>query len=597
MSLSGEVKGFKSKGLGAALRLLSWAKRYTLLIVVTALAMMGLAGLDAGRVTLLRPLLDEVPRSDNWDRLRQIAYIALGLTFLIFVLKYITVYLSNYLVEKILKDIRDDTTGHLFYLPLSIFHKRRSGDILSRIINDVNILRMPLSFLFEQTLLHPLRVLAAIGLIFWVSWKLGLVAFIFFPIYIFTVQKIGKRLRKTRRQSLERLGDVTDSIVQVYSGIKIVKAFNREQDEVTSFKARNQRFFSKLLSAVKKRALSESLVNLFLGFSIVILLMLGGYFAIHSKLTPGDMTVFAVAIAMINMSVKELTKGYNKLQESVAACERVFELLDLPVQNDWAKEGSKLKQITKGIEYRDVWFAYDTDPVLKEISFKARVGEVVAIVGRSGAGKSTLLDLLCRFYELTRGSIFIDGKDIREISRRELLKHIGIVTQEPFLFHTTIAENIRYGDKGASMARVIEAAKAAQIHDFILTLKDRYETVVGERGATLSGGQRQRIAIARAIIKNPSILILDEATSALDLESERLVQSALNELLEGSKGPGKGRITFIIAHRLSSVINADKILVLDEGKIAGMGKHAQLLKSCDVYANLYKDELNQGTPV
>jgi subfamily B ATP-binding cassette protein MsbA len=291
-----------------------------------------------------------------------------------------------------------------------------------------------------------------------------------------------------------------------------------------------------------------------------------------------------LAVAMINSSVKEASKSYNRLIEASASCERIFELLDQPRESEH-EGGKEIPADGAGVEYRDVSFAYDGTPVLSGISLAARPGDVVAVVGRTGAGKTTLLDLLCRFYDPQRGAVLVNGVDLKEASRRSLLSRIAVVTQEAFLFNTSIGENIRYGKRDATPAEVEAAAKAAYIHDFVAGLPQGYETPVGERGAKLSGGQRQRLTIARAILRNPSILILDEATSALDVESEQAVQAALDNLMRSDR-----RITFVIAHRLSTIKNARRILVLDGGKLAEEGPHEALLAKDGLYAQLYRGQ-------
>jgi subfamily B ATP-binding cassette protein MsbA len=311
-------------------------------------------------------------------------------------------------------------------------------------------------------------------------------------------------------------------------------------------------------------------------------MLVGGYKLLHrNELTPGQMAFFGLAIAMINSSVRELSKSYSRLMDSSTGAERVFHLLDQPQETehntgiDLAKVGS--------VEFRGVTFAFNSPPVIQEVSFAVKPGEVIAIVGRSGAGKTTLLDLLCRFYDPQKGEVLVSNVDLKGVRRSSLLAHVAVVTQETFLFNTTIGENIRYGKRTASQAETEAASKAAHIHDFIAGLEKGYDTMVGERGAKLSGGQRQRIAIARAILRDPSILILDEATSALDSESERAVQQALENLLRSEH-----RITFVIAHRLSTIKNSDRILVLEEGKLVEEGKHDDLLARNGVYAALYR---------
>jgi ABC-type multidrug transport system fused ATPase/permease subunit len=341
------------------------------------------------------------------------------------------------------------------------------------------------------------------------------------------------------------------------------------------------------MRAIGRKALGENIAQIFIGVGLVGLI-LGGWSMLQSgALQPGDMAVIGVAVAMVNGAVKELAKSYNRLVEASAGCERVFELLDHPRETGH-ETGAELPAEGPGVEFRGVGFSYDRDPVLRGITFSARPGEVVAIVGKTGSGKTTLCDLLCRFYDPTEGTILVNGADLRTVRRSSLLARTAVVTQDPFLFNTTLAENIRYGRRDATIAEVEAAARAGHIHDFIVSLPRGYDTPVGERGAKLSGGQRQRVTIARAVLRNPLLLVLDEATSALDAESERAVQQALDELMHSGR-----RITFVIAHRLSTIRGADRILVLDGGRLAEEGRHDDLLAKGGVYAGLYRTQFSE----
>jgi subfamily B ATP-binding cassette protein MsbA len=337
-----------------------------------------------------------------------------------------------------------------------------------------------------------------------------------------------------------------------------------------------------MMRVVRAKAFSRSLIELMYIWGTGLLMLLGSYLAINGMwgLTWGRVIAFMAALAFAYKPAKTLVRAFNTVQESLAGCERVFHLLDIEPQIQDAPDAVTLDRIRKGIRFKGVWFAYDTEPVLKDINLEVQKGEIIAIVGRSGAGKSTLCDLILRFYDPTEGCIYIDDFDVRQISRESLFKHIAVVTQDPFLFNTTIKENIRYGKRDATDDEVVVAARAANIHDFIATLENGYDTVVGERGVTLSGGEKQRVTIARAIIKDAAILILDEATSSLDSESEQAVQTALGNLMAG-------KTTFVIAHRLSTVQHADKIVVLAGGKIAEIGTHSELLTRDGIYKRLY----------
>jgi subfamily B ATP-binding cassette protein MsbA len=409
---------------------------------------------------------------------------------------------------------------------------------------------------------------------------------LFVPIYVVPISLLSRRLRRARKKSLERLGDMTETMMQTFSGIKIVKAFGMENEQVREFRETNESYFKKLMAAVRRKALSENMAHLFLGVGTAIMLVGGGFMLARDMMTAGEMVVFGLYVAIINTSIRELAKSWNRLVDASTGCERVFELLD--VRRDSEDDGTvEVRSIEGGFRFERVSFRYDTQPVLVDIDLDLRPGDLVALVGRSGAGKSTLCDLLCRFYRPTSGRILVGDTDLANVRLKSWLRHVAIVTQETFLFNTTIMENLRFGKPEATVEEVERAAQAANIHEFIKGLPAGYETVVGERGAKLSGGERQRMAIARAILRNPEVLILDEATSALDAENEKLVQGALSNLIRAG---GRRRITLVIAHRLSTVRDADRIVVLDEGRIAEAGRHDELVTRDGIYAALYRTQ-------
>jgi subfamily B ATP-binding cassette protein MsbA len=516
----------------------------------------------------------------SWD-VRMIAVVAIVTSVLMFVFGWLKDFLTNWLTNRIVADLRNKVAEHLPFLPLRYHYDRKSGDLVSRVTNDVALTENVSNFYFDDMIVQPIMILGALVLIVLTNWQLAAVAVVFFGIYALLLGRVGRAMRKARKRSLESLGDMTGTMLQTFGGIKVVKAFNMEGAQAAEFRAHNDSFFKNFMKVIRRKALGENLSQLLAGLMVAGLLVFGFQMLSQGRMTAGEMAVLGMAVAIINSSVKETSKSYNRLVDSSAACERVFELLDQPRETEH-DDGAALPAGPGGVEYRDVTFGYDGAPVLRNVSFRASPGEVVALVGRTGAGKTTLLDLLCRFYDPREGQVVVNGVDLRGVRRSSLLSHIAVVTQDPFLFNTTIGENIRHGRPGASTEDVVAAAKAAYIHDFIAGLPKGYDTVVGDRGAKLSGGQRQRITLARAILRNPAILILDEATSALDAESEKAVQAALDHLMRA-----KGRITFVIAHRLSTVKNADRILVVDDGRIAEQGSHDSLVGRGGVYASLY----------
>ncbi len=538
----------------------------------------------------IQPFICPLASEPRWNILLNIGLYMMLLMPLLILFDYLQEYLFRLSTMKIIVDLRNQVIDHVVRLSMRFFSSRKTGDLISRVSNDINVTQSALDFFFGDILLQGLMLVAAMGVAFWMSWRLSLFVFIGFPVFLWPLARLGKRIRKSRRQSLVKLGDLTQAMHQLFSGIRIVKSFEMEAEETKAFGERNADFFKQSMKVARAKALSASIMQGIEALSMLALILFGGYLVVKAKypISEGEFVTFVIACVAMNRPLKVLGKAYSSLQEALGAAERVFELIDTRVEIEDAPDAVDLPRIEREIRFEGLSFAYDTEPVLQDIHLVAHPGEIIALVGPSGAGKSTLCDLLCRFYDPTAGSISLDGIDLRKIRRKALLAHLAVVSQETFLFHSTIAENIRYGKRDASDAEVAEAARAANIHDFIGTLPEGYRTVVGERGAKLSGGQRQRIAIARAILKDPALLLLDEATSALDTENERLVQDALNRLMVSPTRARQGRITFVIAHRLSTVRRADRIVVLDGGRIVETGSHDALLQGGGLYERLYR---------
>ena len=500
----------------------------------------------------------------------------------IFAFNYLQTYLKNHVMWSVLMDIRNHLCEHILPQSLSYFENRKSGELISRLTNDINATQFGLSILFDSVLLQPMRMVVGFGLAFYFSWKLSIFTFILIPIIIIPVLVFGRKIKKYGKRSLTHLGELTDAMREMFSGIRTVKAFKMEDEEFIEFKTINSRFFKRMMQTVKAKALNSSTTEFIYSLGLATVIIVGGYVISSKTISPGSLGGFVTVTAfLILTSIKKLAKSYGKLQESLSGASRVFELLDQHPTITDNPDAIELKNINNEIAFNNVNFAYDTIPVLKDINMTVQKGQIIAIVGESGAGKSTLLDLVPRFYDTTNGSIKIDGTDIRLIKRDSLLDQIAIVSQQTFLFNRSFKENILYGRRDASTEEIQDAAKAANIHKYITKLPKGYETVVGEQGVKLSGGQKQRVTIARAILKNAPILILDEATSSLDSESEKLVQEALDNLM-------KGKTTFVIAHRLSTIRHADRIIVLKKGCIIETGTHDELIDREGEYKKQYR---------
>ena len=490
-------------------------------------------------------------------------------------------YLMSYVSQKVVIDLREALFRHFQRLSVSYFDRSRTGKVLSYMTNDVGALQGALAQNVIELSTESITLVGSLVAMFYLHWQLALLTLITVPLVAQAMNLFGKKLRKASGTMQQRAAEITSVLQEMIVSIRLIRLFVREDYEIGRFIRENENNFSAQMKAAQLSATLTPVIEFLAAIGVTVIIWYGGREVINGNLTSGSLIAFLVYTVNITNPVKRLGNVYGSIQRAVAAAERVFEVLDtLPeIQDDF--DAKELPVVKGQVEFENVMFEYrSAEPALCNLSIKVPPGQVLAIVGPSGAGKSTIANLLPRFYDPQQGRIKIDGRDIRHVTVRSLREQIAMVPQDTILFSASIYENILYGRLDASAAEVTAAAYSANAHDFILQMPLGYDTQIGERGCQLSGGQRQRIAIARAILKDPRILILDEATSALDAESERVVQDALDKLMVG-------RTTFMVAHRLSTIQRADKILVMDKGRLVECGNHTELLAAGGLYCKLY----------
>lgn len=570
-------------------RLLILARGQIPRFIVAAFCMAIVGGATAAAAFLIKPALDDIFLNRKETSLYWIPMAVIIVYLVKGAANYGQHVLMNYIGNRIVADLRGALYRHIQVQSLSFFTKNPTGTLISRVLNDVSLIYITVSNALTSLFKDTFTLIALIGVVFYRDWKLALIAMTIFPLAIYPIVLIGRRVRKTSMKTQITMGSLTDLLQETIAGSRIVKAFGMESYESNRFNKENERLFRLLIKNVMTKSLSTPLMEFLAGFGVAAIIFYGGFQVIKGTTTPGTFFSFLAALLMIYEPAKRLTNINNEIQQGIAAATRIFSVIDTVPEIRNRPDAVALKPILKGIQLRDVGFAYEEAPVLKRINLEIRVGEIVAFVGTSGGGKTTLVNLIPRFYDVTEGAVLIDGHDIRDVTLESLIAQIGIVTQQTFLFNDTVRNNIAYGDIQTSEDRIIAAAKAAHAHGFIMNLPKGYDTVIGELGVKLSGGERQRISIARALLKDAPILILDEATSSLDTESEMEVQAALDNLMQG-------RTTLVIAHRLSTIRHADRIVVLMKGEIVEEGSHEDLISRQGEYYRLHQMQFREEEP-
>jgi subfamily B ATP-binding cassette protein MsbA len=548
-------------------------------IVLAGICSVIVSALNGSLAWLVKPAVDKVfvNRDSTYVMLISLGVMTVYLGRGVF--SYFQSYLMRSAGAKVVRDIRDKLYSHMLYLPMSFMHKDSTGAMVSRVINDAGFVQGLLAYTVKDIFVESGTIVVLVCVAMSRRWDLTLISIIILPMAFYFVGRLGKRLKRVSMRTQEKISNITQMLAESFSGSKIIKSFGREEDEIKRFAGMNQDFYRELMRSTRIIEASSLMMEFVGGIGIAFVLWYGGSLVIKGLMTPGDFFSFLAAVFLIYTPAKRLVAANNSLQQTSAPLERIDRLLAEAAEADGRVS---LDGFRDEVFFDDVSFRYEgtEDDAVNGVTLRVRKGEIIALVGKSGAGKTTLVDLIPRFYVPVRGKIFIDGTDVSTATLKSLRSTIGIVSQDIILFNDTVRANIAYGKPSASEDEIVSATKAAYAHEFILQLPDGYETVIGERGVRLSGGQKQRISIARAILKNPPILILDEATSSLDTASEIMVQRALENLMHD-------RTAFVIAHRLSTVRRATKILVMDRGRIIESGTHDELLEADGIYKRLY----------
>ena len=568
------------------LRLLSYIRPYTKTILTAIFCIVVAAGSNLYVPWIIKDMIDKVLAEKDMEMLN---YISIGIV-VVFLIRGIFYFGQSYLVSYVGQRVVIDIRGQLYRkfqrLPLAYYDKHRTGEMMSYISNDVAALQNAMVDKLIELITEISVFIGSLGMMFYLDWKLSLLTFAVVPMVGQAMNIFGKKLKKSGTMIQERMADMTAMLQESLSAVRVVKSFVREDHEIKRYDQENERNFEAAMLNIRLMSMLTPTVEFLAALAVTVIVWFGGYEVVEGRITAGALVAFLTYAVNLANPVKRISRAFGTMQQALAAADRVFAVMDLPETIADKLDAKPLPKVTGRVKVDNVSFSYNEEaPAVKNISFDVKPGQMIAFVGPSGAGKSTIANLLPRFYDVTEGSITVEGMDVRDVTLSSLREQIGIVPQETMLFSGTVWENIRYGRLDATNEEIVEAAKAANADEFIRQLPNGYDTKLGERGVNISGGQRQRLAIARAILKDPQILILDEATSALDTESEKVVQAALDRLMVG-------RTSFVIAHRLSTILGADRILVLDHGEIVEDGTHEELLVKGGLYSNLYNIQFN-----